>query len=124
MTIFGGTIIAAGSAGMAQTFDETSTQASISYTFTSEQQAGTTITLKDASGNVIASYTPEKVYQSVVISAPGLTIGQGYTLYTGSTSLETITLSGVVTTIGSGNAAVGMNGKFGSGQRPDGGKRR
>jgi hypothetical protein len=124
MTISGGTIIAAGSAGMAQTFDETSTQTSISYTFTSVQQAGTTITLKDASGNVIASYTPEKVYQSVVISAPGLTIGQGYTLYTGSTSVETITLSGVVTTIGSGNAAGGMNGNFGSGQRPDGGKRR
>jgi len=124
MTISGGTIIAAGSAGMAQTFDETSTQASISYTFASEQQAGTTITLKDDSGNVIASYTPVKVYQSVVISAPGLTIGQSYTLCTGGASVESITLSGVVTTIGSGNAAGGMNGNFGSGQRPDGGKRR
>ena len=124
MTISGGTIIAAGSAGMAQTFDETSTQASISYTFSSVQQAGTTIALKDASGNVIATYAPQKVYQSVVISAPSLTIGQSYTLYTDSTSVETVTLSGVVTTIGSGNAAGGMNGNFGSGQRPDGGKRR
>jgi len=121
MTISGGTIIAAGSAGMAQTFDESSTQASISYTFTSVQQAGTTISLWDVSGNVIASYTPEKVYQSVVISSPELAIGQSYTLYTGSTSVESITLSGVVTTIGSGNGG-GMNGGFG-GQRPNGGRR-
>ena len=121
MTISGGTIIAAGSAGMAQTFDESSTQASISYTFTAPQQAGTTISLQDASGNVIASYAPEKVYQSVVISSPELTVGQSYTLYTGSTSVDSITLSGVVTTIGSGNVG-GMNGGFG-GQRPNGGRR-
>ena len=119
MTISGGTIIAAGSAGMAQTFDEASTQASISYTFASVQQAGTAITLKDASGNVIASYTPEKVYQSVVISAPDMTAGQSYTLYSGGTSVETITLSGIVTTVGSGN----MAGGFGGGQRPAGGRR-
>ena len=120
MTISGGVVIAAGSAGMAQTFDETSTQASISYTFASAQEAGTTITLKDASGNAIASYTPEKTYQSVVISAPSLTTGQSYTLFTGNTAVETITLSGVVTTIGSGN----MAGGFGGGQRPGGGRMR
>ncbi len=123
MTISGGIVVAAGSAGMAQTFDETSTQASISYTFTSAQQAGTTISLKDASGNVIANYTPDKTFQNVIISAPGLTTGQSYSLYTGSTLVETITLSGVVTTIGSGNnMAGGMNGSFG-GQRPGGGRR-
>jgi hypothetical protein len=93
MTISGGIVVAAGSAGMAQTFDETSTQASISYTFTSAQQAGTTISLKDASGNVIANYTPDKTFQNVIISAPGLTTGQSYSLYTGSTLVETITLS-------------------------------
>lgn len=124
MTISGGIIIAAGSTGMAQTFDETSTQASISYTFSSAQQAGTMISLKDASGNVIASYTPEKTYQNVVISAPSLTTGQSYTLYTGSTVAETITLSSVVTTIGSGNTAGGMmDGGFDGGQRPGGGRR-
>ncbi|MEA4915428.1 MAG: carbohydrate-binding domain-containing protein [Christensenella sp.] len=122
MTISGGIVVAAGSAGMAQTFDETSTQASISYTFTSAQQAGTTISLKDASGNVIATYTPDKTFQNVIISAPGLTTGQSYSLYTGSTLVETIALSGVVTTIGSGNMAGGMNGSFG-GQRPGGGRR-
>lgn len=120
MTISSGIVVAAGSAGMAQGFDQNSSQASISYTFTSAQQAGTTVTLKDASGAVIASYTPEKTFQNVVISAPSLTVGQSYTLYAGGTAVETITLTGIVTSIGSG----GMDGGFGGGgQRMGGGRR-
>ena len=123
MTISGGTIVAAGSAGMAQTFDQSSTQASLSYTFTATQQAGTTITLQDASGTVLASYTPEKAFQSVVISTPELVTGQSYRLYADGTLMETITLSGVVTTVGSGSTAGGMNGGMGGGQQPGGGRR-
>ena len=106
---------------MAQGFDQNSSQASISYTFTSAQQAGITVTLKDASGNVIASYTPEKTYQNVIISAPDLTVGQSYTLFTGTTSVETITLSGVVTSIGSGGMSGGFGGG-GGGQKMGGGR--
>lgn len=119
MTISGGVVVAAGSAGMVQTFDQSSTQASLSYTFTSVQQAGTTITLKDASGNVVASFTPDKQYQNVVISAPGLVTGQTYSLYSGTTLVDSITLSGMVTSVGSG----GTNSGFGGNQRPNGGKR-
>ena len=124
MTITGGVVVAAGSAGMAQTFDQSSSQASLSYTFTSTQQAGTTITLKDASGNVIASYTPEKEFQNVIFSAPGMTTGQSYTLYSGNSEVETITLSSVVTTAGSGGTSGGFGGQMpgGSGQMPGGGQ--
>lgn len=120
MTISSGVVVAAGSTGMAQGFDQNSAQASVSYTFSSAQQAGTTVTLKNASGDVIATYTPEKTYQNVVISAPDLTVGQSYTLFTGDTSVETITLSGIVTSIGSS----GMNGGFGGGggQKMGGGR--
>lgn len=117
MAISGGVVVAAGSAGMAQTFDQSSAQVSLSYTFTTVQQAGTTITLKDASGNVIASYTPDKQFQNVIISAPGLSSGQAYSLYSGSTLVESITLTGTVTSIGSGNASGGFGG-----QRPSGGR--
>ena len=132
MTISGGVVVAAGSAGMAQAFDQSSTQASLSYTFASVQQAGTVITLKDASGNVIASYTPLKQYQNVVISAPGLASGQTYSLYSGNTLADSITLSGTVTTVGSGGTNGGMNGganggmnggSNGGGQMPGGGRR-
>lgn len=119
MSISGGIVVAAGSTGMAQTFDQSSTQASLSYTFTSVQQAGTVITLKDASGNVIASFTPDKQFQNVIISAPDLATGQTYSLYSGNTLVESITLSGMVTSVGSG----GMSSGFGGGQRPGGGKR-
>lgn len=117
MAISGGVVVAAGSAGMAQTFDQSSAQGSLSYTFTTVQQAGTTITLKDASGNVIASYTPDKQFQNVIISAPGLSSGQTYSLYSGSTLVESVTLTGTVTSIGSGNASGGFGG-----QRPSGGR--
>jgi len=119
MTISGGIVIAAGSAGMAQAFDQSSTQAALSYTFSSVQQAGTAITLKDESGTEIASFTPDKEFQNVVISAPSLASGQTYTLYSGGTLVESITLSGTVTSAGSG----AMSGGFGGGQRPGGGKR-
>lgn len=119
MTISGGVIIAAGASGMAQGFDQSSGQASLSYTYSATQQAGTSVTLKDASGNVIAAYTPEKAYQNVIISAPGLASGQTYTLYSGSASVESVTLTGVVTTVGSG----GMSGGFDGGQNPGGGTR-
>ena len=124
MTISGGLVIAAGSSGMAQGFDASSEQASLSYTYSSIQSAGTLITLTDASGNVVVSYTPEKDYQNVIISAPELAEGQSYTLYSGGsvangvlsggTQVESITLSGVSTTVGSGGA--------GSGQMPSGGQ--
>lgn len=124
MTISGGVVVAAGSAGMAQTFDQSSTQASLSYTFTSTQQAGTEISLQDASGNVIASFTPKKAFQSVIISAPDLASGQTYSLYSGSTLTESVTLSGTVTSVGSGGmTGGGMNGGFSGGQKPGGGRR-
>jgi uncharacterized membrane protein len=116
LTISGGIVIAAGSAGMAQGFDQTSSQCSLSYTFTSSQAAGTTITLKDASGNTIASYTPEKTFQNVIISAPGLTANQSYSLYLGNSLVDSITLTGTVTSIGSS----GMDGGFGGGQKGGG----
>ncbi len=110
MLLSGGTVIAVSSSNMTQSFDQSSTQASITCALDSAQSAGTTITLKDASGNVIASYTPAKTYQSVIISAPGMTVGQSYTLYAGSTSIADITLSGIVTSFGSTGVSSGFGG--------------
>lgn len=110
-TISGGVLIAAGSSGMAVTFDSSSDQCSLMYTYQSTQSAGTLITLTDANGNVIVSYAPDKKYQNVVISSPDMVSGSTYTLYSGGsvsngtlsggTQVTTITLSGVSTTTGS-----------------------
>ena len=81
--ISGGTLIAVGSAGMASGFDDSSTQCSILYQFSTALSAGDTVTLTDADGKVLAEYTPAKQYQSVVVSAPGMAQGQTYTLSAG-----------------------------------------
>lgn len=97
--ISGGTIVAAGSSGMAQGFSETSTQYSVLYNLDSACTAGDEITLTDADGNIVASFTPGKQYQSVVISTPTMANGETYTLTCGEQSNE-ITLSSVATSYG------------------------
>jgi hypothetical protein len=74
-----------------------STQPSILIFFTSVKAAKTAITVKDASGAVVASYTPTKQYSSVAISAPNLKIGETYTLYSGNTKVNSFKITGSVT---------------------------
>lgn len=112
--ITGGTIVAAGMSGMAQGFSDSSTQYSILNNFSTTLSSGEAITLKDSSGKMIASYTPLKAYNSVVVSSPELKKGETYTLSAGSQS-ESLTLASVVTSNGSG----GMGGGRG-GQQPGG----
>lgn len=117
--ITGGTIIAAGMSGMAQGFSTSSTQCSILYGFSSTFPAGTAVTLTDSQGNTLATYSPPKSYQSIVISCPQMTQGETYTLSAGSQS-QSITLSSIVTAQGtSGMGGGGMGGGMG-GQQPGG----
>ncbi|EPR10383.1 carbohydrate-binding domain-containing protein [Ruminiclostridium papyrosolvens] len=81
--ISGGLLIAAGSSGMAQAPSEESTQYSINMNFPNLQEAGTIVHLQDSKGNTVATYAPEKEYQSVVISSPLLKKDSSYSLYTG-----------------------------------------
>lgn len=111
--ITGGTVIAAGSTGMAQGFSDTSSQYSLLYNLTAASAAGTKITLTDDAGTVIASYKPDKEYQSIVISTPDLMKDKTYTLTSGEQSAQ-ITLTAIVT----GNAKQGMGSPGGRGSRP------
>ncbi len=96
----GGTLIAAGSSGMLQTPSSSSAQNSISLTFNTAQIAGTAISLKDANGQEIASYTPAKAFQNIIISTPDILTGSTYTLTKGGADLTTVTPSTSVTSIG------------------------
>ena len=89
--ISGGIFIGTGGAGMAQNFSSSENQGLIAVSVGS-QQAGSTVTLKDAGGNVIAEQTPDLDYAAVYISTPDMTTGSGYTLTAGSYS-ETIELT-------------------------------
>lgn len=85
-TITGGTFIGTGASGMAQTFSD-SEQGVISVS-AGEQSAGTKITLTDAEGNTLISYTPELDFNVVILSSPDIESGQTYTLTAGDVSGE------------------------------------
>ncbi len=110
--ITGGTIIAVGASGMAETFGSTSTQGVIMVN-TGNQAAGTTITLTDASDNVMVEYTFNKTFENIVISCPGVTADGTYTL-TAGTYIETITMNSI-TYGGSGSGFGGMGGSMQNG---------
>ncbi|WHH57853.1 carbohydrate-binding domain-containing protein [Petroclostridium sp. X23] len=82
----GGLLVAAGSAGMAQAPSDQSSQYSIIMNYSQTQPAGTVAHLEDSNGNTIVTFSPEKNYQSLVISSPELKKDMTYTLYTGGTS--------------------------------------
>lgn len=144
--ISGGLLIAAGSSGMVQASSDTSEQNGILMTFPETQSAGTIVHLEDSEGNTIATFAPEKEYQSVYISSPDLAKDSSFTLYSGGTSTGTetnglytdgkysdgtkvveFTISDVVTWLDESGVTEaqsgmgGMGGPGGGGMRGDGG---
>lgn len=93
--IDGGILVAVGSLGMAQTPSDSSTQYVAALSL-STQSAGTLLHLEDTDGNGLLTFAPSKVYQSVIISTPGLEKSETYTLYIGG-SAEGETVNGLYT---------------------------
>ena len=102
-SITGGTFIGTGGAGMAENFSSAS-QGVITVSV-GNQSAGSTVTLKNSAGDVIAETTPELDYAVVYISTEDMVQGETYTLTAGSYS-ESITLSDYIYS----NFAGGMGG--------------
>ena len=108
-TISGGVFIGTGGAGMAQNFSSAEGQGLIAVSVGS-QSAGTTITLKDSDGNVVAEQTPELDYSVLYISTPDVKQGGTYTL-TAGTYTETIELTDTIYS----NISGGFGGRGGRG---------
>lgn len=109
--ISGGTVIAAGTSGMAQNFGSNSTQGSMLVTVSS-QSAKTAIELKDESGKTIASFTPTKAYNCVLVSCPDIKKGETYIMQCGD-SKTSVTMDSLI--YGNGG---GMGGGMHSDRRP------
>lgn len=84
--ISGGLLIAAGSAGMAQSPSASSNQNSLIHTFTEMQAAGTLVHIESDDGKNIITFAPGKEYQSLVVSSPELKSGTGYVIYSGGST--------------------------------------
>ncbi|ALS00688.1 hypothetical protein ATZ33_04665 [Enterococcus silesiacus] len=82
-TIDGGVFVASGSSGMAMSASDASSQAALSLYFDDIQKAGTLVNLKNATGETIISFAPEKDFSHIAISSPDLKVGETVTLSTG-----------------------------------------
>jgi hypothetical protein len=85
----GGFLVAAGSVGMAQAPDASSTQYSVLLNFNSTLRAGTLIHVQTGEGHEILTFSPTKPYQSIALSSPELVNGETYDVYYGGSSTGT-----------------------------------
>ena len=83
--ISGGTLIAAGSIGMAQTPSGSSSQKTINISLTS-QEANTIVNVQSEDGKDILTFAPTKAYQSVVVSTPNIKSNEKYSVSVGGSS--------------------------------------
>ncbi len=114
----GGYLFATGSLGMVETPSTNSKQYVVSFASQSSVAANTAMTLKDSSGETLFAVTTQKTCQSIILSCPELQSGSSYTLYGGSSSLATFTVSSIITSIGSGGSGSGgPGGPGGPGRR-------
>lgn len=123
-SITGGTVVATGAAGMAVNFGSNSTQCSMLVAFDGNVSGGTEVTLKDSSGKTILSYTPNKDYQTVVLSSPDIKTGETYTVEAGSQS-QTVEMTDTIYGSGGmmgGHGGMGQQGGFGGQQGGHGGR--
>ncbi|WP_062290027.1 carbohydrate-binding domain-containing protein [Demequina phytophila] len=101
-TISGGTLAASGASGMLET-PTADGQGVLTITFASAIAAGTPITVTDADGSQVATFTTGKISQSLVLSSDGIASGETYTITTGATVSGDAVAGGLVL----GDAATG-----------------
>ncbi len=117
--ISGGILISAGSAGMAQTTSTSSSQNALFVMYSSTQTGGTSVNIKNDSGEELLSYTPTKDYQCILISSPDLIQGKTYQLYTDTTKKTDFTPAQAVTSINENGEETSIPRGFGGGgKRP------
>ena len=100
--VHGGTVLAIGAAGMAETFGSTSTQCAF-HVMMQGIAAGTEIVITDSEGTVLYRHTAAKACSSVVFTCPELTLGETYTVTAGEQSVQ-VTQSSV--SVGSGGQSM------------------
>lgn len=88
--VSGGTVLAIGSAGMAETFDEESSQCSFRVILEEPYHAGSEIIISDSGGREIYRHVAAKEGASVVFSSPVLSLGESYLLRVGERELEIV----------------------------------
>ncbi|MCC6386059.1 MAG: carbohydrate-binding domain-containing protein [Dehalococcoidia bacterium] len=87
--ISGGTLVAAGSAGMAQAPAASSAQPSLLVKFSAAQKAGTLVHIQAADGTPIVTFETARAMQALVVSSKAITKDGSYDVFVGGTSTGT-----------------------------------
>ncbi|MBR2803428.1 carbohydrate-binding domain-containing protein [Candidatus Saccharibacteria bacterium] len=116
ITANGGTVIAVGASGMAESLGSTSAVNNISVYFTSSQKAGTKITIKNSADETVLSHTSAKAFNHLSAATEKFVTGETYTIYLNGTEYETFTVLETTTTVGNTNSNTPGGGNM---MRPD-----
>ena len=117
----GGSVVAVGASGMAVAPGSGSSGYSMSVFFSQTYSAGTTISVRDASGNTVLTHTAAKSFQHASLSSESFAEGGTYYIYVNGAEYTSVTLSGKTTQVGSGGMMNGgMPGQMNGGQQQAG----
>ncbi len=117
-SVSGGTVIACGGSGMAETFDEEASTQSFLFSAVSGNDNAILI-LEDESGTELLSATVPSAFSAVTLSCPELSEGQTYILIVdGEQMTVTAGESGTIGSVGGGMMGKGQPGEFGGQQPP------
>lgn len=96
----GGTVVAVGASGMAETLGSSSSVYNASIYFSSTLSAGTKVEIKNSAGETIISHTSAKTFSHMAVGTSEFKNGETYTVYVNGSSYTSFTISSIVTTVG------------------------
>lgn len=99
----GGTVVAVGASGMAETLGASSSVYNINMYFTTTQAAGTTIEIRNADNETILSHTAAKTFAHLAAGTAEFKLDETYTIYINGEEYQTFTITGTTTTVGNSN---------------------
>ena len=99
----GGSVIAIGASGMAESLGSSSSVYNASIYLSSTQKAGTKIDIKDSSGNSVLTHTAKKTFSHIAAGTTEFKKGEYYTIFLNGVKYDSFTISDITTTVGNSN---------------------
>lgn len=112
----GGSVIAVGSSGMAETLGLNSSVYNVSIYLDSAMEPNTEIEIKNAAGDTILGHTAQKSFNHIAVGSETFRLGNTYTIYLNGEAYDSFTITNTVTTVGNSN----MNQQMTPGNNQDG----
>lgn len=96
----GGTVVAVGASGMAETLGQGSAIYNASIYFSSACKTGTKVEIKNSAGETVISHTSAKAFNHMAVGTPAFELNETYTVYINGENYTTFTISSTTTTVG------------------------